>query len=166
MTGGWSGVTGAAPVLNGPADADDGADRVLGQPAKCLGNQGDEICPRGAAGREVGGKFPLHTNLEGMAWCLGCLSDGELLERADDQHIKSSGASETPAGDENVARASLRARHQAGGLLGGSQSSGLGSSVDNITDCVVPGDAIPVPPAAYLVITVGISSEAAFRAGV
>ena len=62
-------------------------------------------------GGELVGQFPLHTNLEGMARCMGCLSDGELLQQADDKHIKGRGMTKAPAGEKDVAQASLRARH-------------------------------------------------------
>ncbi len=55
---------------------------------------------------------------------------------------------------------------RARGLLGGSQSSGLGSRVDGVTDSIVTGNAISIPPAADLVITVRISGKVAFQAGV
>ena len=48
---------------------------------------------------EVVGQFPLHTNLEGMARCLGCLSDGEILQQADDEHIKGRGMTKAPEKD-------------------------------------------------------------------
>ena len=66
-----------------PADVLDGGDGVLSKPSQSLGHQWDEVCPGGAAGREVGGQLMLHTNLQGMARYLACLSDGELLQRAD-----------------------------------------------------------------------------------
>ena len=93
MTRGGRGVSGAASDVKGPADVLDGGDGVLCKPSKSLCHQRDEICPGGAAGREIGGQLTLHPNLQGVARCLGCLCNGELLQRADDVNVKCSGSS-------------------------------------------------------------------------
>ena len=73
-----------------------------------------------------------------MARCLGCHSNGELLQWADDKHIEGGGTSEAPAG--------RKGEFGSQGLSQGSSwSRGLESSIDNVEDSVVQGDTVTIP---------------------
>lgn len=58
-----------------------------------------------------------------------------------------------------------RARHHTRGLLGGGQGSELGGREDHIPDGVVAGDAVTIATTLDLMVTRGIRSAMAFKAG-
>ena len=89
-----------------------------------------------------------------MARCLGCLSDGELLQWADGEYIEG----EEDRGSSRGERC-RPGEHGSQALSQGSpQSCRLGSSVDDVTDSVVPGNMVTIPPQGSAVQDKGMES--------